>query len=203
MQTFRMMIIPFLALGLSACTTVSDRFGFFKDESKSYRKVTEAEQPMVIPQNLSASGMQNYYEVPGEDAGQPNEEPSLLPPGSSLRENKPAILEAKIRNAENAKIQGHTTMGQSSNRPLSSNLNFNQTWSKVGSILQSANYKIVEQDNALGTYFVIDTRNSGGKVKKDMPIYQVHVKAAGNAARVSVTPANPALQNFIARNLRN
>lgn len=198
MKVTRMIIIPFCVLGLSACSAVSER-GFFKDESQTYRKVKELDGPVAIPQNMSANGVQNYYEVPaGSEAMQSAGQPPLTPPGSNFQDNKTISQQDKIRNAENAKIQGHTSFAQSSG-PVNANMGFSQAWNKVGGILQSANYKIVEKDSALGTYYVIDTR--AGKVKKDAPIYQVHVKSAGNSARISVTPANPGLQNLLNRNL--
>lgn len=200
MKTTKVMI-PLFAIALSACTPVSDRYGFFKDETQTYRNVKQLDQPVVIPQNLSTNGVQNFYEVPGGTEVTPaSNQPPLTPPGSGVQERQ-LSQQDKIRSAESAKIQGHTTLVAQAGSPVTSRLSYAQSWNKVASILQSANYKIVEKDKALGTYYVVDTHASGGKVRKDMPIYQVNVRPDGNSARVSVSPANPSLQNLIARNL--
>jgi uncharacterized lipoprotein len=107
----------------------------------------------------------------------------------------------RIRSAENAKIQGHTSAA--ANIPAAVSLNYSQAWVKVGHILQASNYKIVEKDNAVGTYYVIDTKATGGKVKKDMPIYQVHLNASGNSTVVSVSPANANLQSQLNKALND
>lgn len=201
MRLIRLSIIPLAMVGLSACTTIGDKYGFLKDETQSYRKVNPVETPVVIPQNLRSNQVQDYYEVPQPAAGANPDQPLLVPPGANIAPPKaPTISQQdRIRSAESAKIQGHTSAA--ANGPVPIPLNFSQAWTKVGSILKASNYKIMEKDNVLGTYYVIDTNKTGGKVKKDMPIYQIHLRASGSATVVTVTPANPSLQQQINSNL--
>jgi uncharacterized lipoprotein len=205
MRVIKIGVVSLIMLGIAACSTVGDRYGFLKDETKSYKKVKSTERPVVIPQHLSSNNVQDYYEVPSAAEKLTQTSPSLAPPGSGLQENTRQQLlsqQDKIRNAENAKILGHTAFNQSANRgPTAVEMGFSQTWMKIGHVLQASNYKIVEKDSSIGTYYVIDTHNTSGKVKKDMPIYQVHLKASGGSTMVSVSPANPALQNHINRSL--
>jgi uncharacterized lipoprotein len=200
MRIIRMSLISIVVLGLTACTT-TNRYGFLKEERQSYRRAQPIEGAVVIPQNLSSSGMQDYYEVPGPAPQANGAIPPITPPGANLGPKGAANLsqQDRIRNAEAAKIQGHTSAV--ANDPAPVGLTFAQAWTKVGSVLKASNYKIVEKDNVLGTYYVIDTGKTGGKVKKDMPIYQVHLKAAGNATAISVHPANPGLQSQLSHNL--
>lgn len=201
MRLIRISIVSFAVLGLTACSTVSDRYGFLKDETQSYQKAPPLERTVVIPQNLNARGVQDFYEVPEAGPEAANIKPPLTPPGSNIGKAPTLSQQDRIRNAENAKIQGHTNI--SANTPTSYGIGFSQAWMKVGQVLQASNYKIVEKDKVLGTYYVIDTQKTGGKVKKDMPIYQVNLKASGNSTVVSVNPGNAALQSQINRNLNS
>lgn len=208
MRIIKISIITLAVIGLSACDTFTglNRHGFLKDETKSYQNENIEERTVVIPQNLSAKNVQDYYEVPQPGAECGNEPPTLIPPGSSISQSKgtqPLMLsqQDRIRNAENAKIQGHTSPTANGPKPVGAN--FSQAWVKVGHILQASNYKVVDKDNALGTYYVIDTSTTGGKVKKDMPIYQVHLKASGNGTMVTVSPGNGRLQNQLNRSLND
>lgn len=217
MRIIKLSMISVLVLGLSACTTVSERYGFLKDENQNYKKAPALQGAVVMPQNMATNEMQDYYEVPETAPSAVDAQPSLAPPGSSLaqRQSQPQVPDQnqskpgqpvmlsqqdKIRSAENAKIQGHTFY-QPASTSTTVGMNFSQAWVKVGHVLQASNYKIVEKDNVLGTYYVVDMHGTGGKLKKDMPIYQVHLKAAGRSTQVSVSPSNPALQNQINRNL--
>jgi uncharacterized lipoprotein len=148
--------------------------------------------------------VQDFYEVPESNAPE-GPTPPMTPPGSHLDQARPQTNQMsqqdRIRNAESAKIQGHTNPTANGPRPVG--INFSQAWVKVGHILQAASYKIVEKDNSLGTYYVIDTSKTGGKVKKDMPIYQVHLKPSGNGTTVSVSPSNPSLQQQLNKSLND
>jgi uncharacterized lipoprotein len=197
--------ILLLAVGISGCTT-ANRYGFFKDETQSYQKAPAIERTVVIPQNLSPHAIQDYYEVPQPGPEASNGQPPLAPPGSNIGQastTQAVVLsqQDRIRSAENAKIQGHTSPTANGPKPIG--LNFSQAWVKASHVLQAANYKIVEKDQSMGTYFVIDTSGTGGKVKKDMPIYQVHLRPSGNGTIVSITPSNQNLQNQLHRSLND
>lgn len=198
MRLVRISIISLAAVALSACSSIGERYGFLKDETQSYQRTSSIERPVVIPQNLSSNQVQDYYEVPQVASDANSMQPPITPPGANIAPPKQS-MEDRIRNAENAKIQGHTSSAASGPAPVA--LNFSQAWTKVGSILKASGYKVMEKDNVLGTYYVIDTNGTGGKMKKDMPIYQIHLKASGNSTVITVTPANPTLQSQINRNL--
>lgn len=195
MRIVKICFISVALISLGACSTVQEH-GFLKDESQSYRKETLVEQTVIIPQNLSAKNVQDYYEVPRPDQEVQYSQPPITPPGSNLNQApaNQAFLsqQEKIRNAESAKIQGHTSPTNNNAKPIG--VNFSQAWVKVGHILQASNYKIMDKDNSIGTYFVIDTSKTNGAMKKDMPIYQVHLKPSGNGTLISVNPRNSALQ---------
>jgi uncharacterized lipoprotein len=200
MRKTRISLILLAVLSLSACTTIQNH-GFMKDDKQSYRKVPPLERTVVIPQNLNSKTVQDYYEVP-QSIEESHGEPSLVPPGSSLEARQARSQQDRIRTAENAKIQGHSSRVVT-NGPTPIGANYGEAWVKVGHVLQAAKYKIVEKDNTLGTYYVIDTSRTNGKVKKDMPIYQVHLKSSGRGTIVSVSPANAQLQSQLYRNLND
>ncbi len=210
MRAIKISIISLVAIGLTACSTVNDRYGFFKDDSQTYRKVKPIERTIVVPQNLNARDVEDYYEVPQpvQQSSNMQPPPPITPPGSNLTPVKlkpvqPVVIsqQDRIRKAENAKIQGHTAAA--ANEPTQIGVNLAQAWVKVGHILQASNYKVVEKDKVLGIYYVIDTRATGGKVKKDMPIYQIHMRPSGNSTIVTVSPANAVLQNQLNKNLND
>jgi uncharacterized lipoprotein len=186
---------------------LGEKYGFFKDEAQSYKKAPPLEHTVVIPQNLSAKNVQDYYEVPQPAPEVANIEAPLTPPGSSLSPTvrpqvvAPVSQQDKIRNAENAKIQGHTLPTARGPKPVG--INYSQAWVKVGHVLHAANYKVVEKDNLMGMYYVVDTSSTGGKVKKDMPIYQVSLKPSGNGTVVTVIPSNSRLQETLSRSLND
>jgi uncharacterized lipoprotein len=201
-KIFKKSLIFISVLGLTACSSFGYRYGFLKDETQTYKKLPPIERTVVIPQNLSPRSVQDYYEVPQPAPDAPNVEPSLAPPSSSLSAtpvpgNMP--FEQKIRDAEKAKIQGHTRAAAA--RPAPVAINYSQAWVKVSHVLRATGYKIVEKDNSMGTYYVIDTSSTGGKVKRDMPIYQVNLKSAGNGTVVAVSPANARLETRLKQSL--
>jgi uncharacterized lipoprotein len=207
MQLLKKSLISVVVLGLTACSSLSGKYGFFKDEAQSYKKAPPLEHTVVIPQNLSAKNVQDYYEVSQPAPEAANIEPPLTPPGSSLSQAPqphviaPTSQQDKIRNAENAKIQGHTLPAARGPKPVG--INYSQAWVKVGHVLQAANYKVVEKDNLMGVYYVVDTSTTSGKVKKDMPIYQVNLKPSGNGTLVTVIPSNSRLQETLSRSLND
>jgi uncharacterized lipoprotein len=198
-------IFSLAVLGVAACSTVN-RYGFLKDETQSYQKAVPAERAIVIPQNLSSRTIEDYYEVPSPANEANSTTPPIAPPGSSFVQNRnvdAAMVsqQDKIRNAEIAKIKGHTNPAANGPKPVG--VNFSQAWVKAGHVLQASNYKIVERDRSMGTYYVIDTTKTGGKVKKDMPIYQVILKPSGNGTLVSIMPSNQKLHNELSRSLHD
>ncbi len=204
MKIIRYSGIVLAVLGLTACSSMGNKFGFFKDETKSYRNVVPVEKTVAIPQNLSAKNMEDYYEIPQAAGEATDAVPPLTPPGNYLQGGSKPMVESqqeRIRNAENAKIQGHTFAPANAPKPVG--INYNQAWVKVGHVLQGINYKVVEKDRPMGAYYVIDTSATGGKVKKDMPIYQVNLKPSGNGTLVTVTPSNSTLQARLTQSLND
>lgn len=200
----KQIIISLISLGsvlaLTACSSMNNR-GFLKDDTQSYKKEPPIEQrTIIVPQNLSSRNVQDYYEVPTPAAEAVGVEPALAPPGSGIMVAKPRPAPSqqdRIKNAENAKIQGHTTK----NIPQSKTIDvyYPQAWSKISKVLTGLGYEIMDknQEKDSGTYYVIDRRHTGGKAQLNMPIYQVHLKKSGNATVISITPPNPALQDIL------
>lgn len=200
MRIIKLGLTSAVVLTLAACSTIQNH-GYLKDENKSYQKAEPVERTVVIPQNLSGKNVDDYYEVPELAPEAANVVPPIAPPGSAVAQKANTTQQDRIRDAENAKIKGHTNPNVNNTKPVG--VNFSQAWVKVGHVLQGTNYKIVEKDKTLGTYFVVDTTQSSGKVKKDMPIYQIHLKPSGNGTMVTVSPSNPGLQSQMNRFLND
>jgi uncharacterized lipoprotein len=72
---------------------------------------------------------------------------------------------------------------------LSINLPYQQVWTQTKKALPQAGYPIMEQDNTLGTYYILDKVSTGGVIKRDTPIYQLHLKKT-NDNKTVITLSN-------------
>lgn len=61
-------------------------------------------------------------------------------------------------------------------------LPYNQAWAQVGKSLPTTGYPVMEQDNFSGTYYILDKVGSGGSLKRDTAIYQIHLEKQGDKA---------------------
>lgn len=74
------------------------------------------------------------------------------------------------------------------NRSSSSDINLavegNKAWQQVGKALQKTRYKILDQDNGLSSYYVLDTASTNNQVTEHTPIYRVHIQSTGSNSQV-------------------
>src|SRR4029077_9133281 len=59
------------------------------------------------------------------------------------------------------------------------NYDYSQAWDKVGQALRASGYRVLQQDNSLGRYYVLDLAGTSGKLQRNTPIYQVHLIEIG------------------------
>ncbi|QLH43629.1 MAG: outer membrane protein assembly factor BamC [Coxiellaceae bacterium] len=157
-----------LGLALIGCSTTGKQANSYESQAKSV-------PPTKVPAGMNTKSMQNYYPIPSTASQATGTNPSIVPPGSQAVQQSPASQAP-------AQSKAATMSGNS----LVINNSYDQAWGKVGSALQSSGYKILQQDKGLGAYYVLDTAGSGGTLKVNTPIYQVHLKSAGNVTEVNV-----------------
>ncbi|HVV69285.1 MAG TPA: hypothetical protein VHE99_09700 [Gammaproteobacteria bacterium] len=204
MQYGKMIIVSALAASLAACTTTTPSNTKIVNETQPPRLSKEVSvssvNPVRVPSNLSSSNIQNSYQVPetptpGSTGEQQNT--TLAPPGSNLAQATSATTQPQSTQPAAAPAPAPAPAVSVPAKPagvtgnsLTLNVGYDQAWSKVGKGLPSAGYPVMEQDNSSGTYYVLDKVSSGGVIKRDTPIYQVHLEKQG-AKATTVTVVNP------------
>ncbi|MFT3742013.1 MAG: hypothetical protein QM752_04975 [Gammaproteobacteria bacterium] len=105
----------------------------------------------------------------------------------------PVVAPTPVQAAPKPVVQpvAPSTVRQVGGGKLSLNLNYNQAWSQVGKVLPAAGYQIMSTDSAMGNYSIMDTTKSGGIIKRDTPVYMVHLEKQGdNNTLVTVSSSN-------------
>ncbi len=171
-----------LSLGvlLAACSS----FGAGnKYSSKDYAKHAESVPPIKVPNGANAPKLQAYYKVPAMQI-HPGQKPSLVPPGSKVLQYEKTAQAPKT--AQQHKVWA--AWGRDSDS-LILPIKAASAWSKVGTALRQTPYQILDQDNGLGAYYVLDTTRTGDKITSTTPIYRVNVTAMG-ATKTKVVVLN-------------
>ena len=201
MRFLKEILLITMTTSLVACSTMSSD----SKQQNDYLKQAKTVAPTKVPANLDASGMQPYYPIPPVTMG-PLQQPqsfSIVPPGSRLAQSQMPLSDAKPALAP----ARTSAVVASSNNTLVLNLPYQQAWSQTGKALQASGYKVMQQDKSMGAYFVLDLAGTGGQLKANTPIYQVHVKPTGNATSITLfddkgNPADAAVGSRILGALR-
>lgn len=64
-------------------------------------------------------------------------------------------------------------------------MGYQQAWNQTAKALSQVGYPVMEQDNASGTYYILDKIGTGGVIKRDTPIYQLHLQKTGSDKTVA------------------
>ncbi len=170
----RLFLSSLILSGVVACTTTSPEKVASRSQIPQIPQQAQLDSvaSVTVPADLSASNIKNNYAIPEAEA---TEQPSsLAPPGSNLQkiqaQNQPATAQAA------------TFSGSS----LQLNMPFATAWNKVGRALPAAGYQVMEKYSYSGTYYILDKAGTGGVVKRDTQIYQVHLQKNGDATAVSL-----------------
>lgn len=185
---------------LASCASSGNKPNY--DVNTAYKTANSSVDEMNVPTSMDGQKIQNDYPVPpvSSNAG----DISLIPPGSNISSDtkKTSVQQQAAPTApapSTASIQGNS---------LTVNKSMQQAWPKTGQVLKSSGYSIVEQDASMSTYYIADKASSGGSLKKDTPIYQVHLQPTNDGTSIMVLnaqnqPANSAVSNRILGTLKN
>lgn len=196
--------------GVSSCTTTPE--GLAKESAPppvapqiSKHSVTPVKSATVASSSASLpSPAEGTFEVPpapevSEAVSSKPPEMTIAPPGSSVNEQVTGKPSTASRLAETT--PAHTA--SSGNIGLSVKMPFGQAWSAVGKALPASGYQVMEQDNVSGIYYILDKVSSGGKIKRDTPIYQMKLQKDGESttlvtlSNAQSQPVDPALAKRI------
>lgn len=159
----------------------------------SAQSVPPINVPVVSP---DGSAQQTDYSVSATSttaASSTSTTVSLAPPGSNLQQaaNPQPVAPANQTMGQAVTNQNPQTAAapaastSSGGRvALAVNMNYSQTWSQLKKVLPTAGYPVMEEDNFSGTYYVLDKVSSNGVIKRDTPIYQLHLEKRGDKTTV-------------------
>ncbi len=81
-----------------------------------------------------------------------------------------------------------------------------QNWKKISSALSPAGLQMLDSDNSLGVFFVVDVANTKGKISTHSPIYRINLIKKDKQTIVTLTnqrnkPVSDQLQFMILQRL--
>lgn len=65
-----------------------------------------------------------------------------------------------------------------------------QAWAQIGKALRGTSYQVLDQDQSMNSYYILDAVSTDNQVTKATPIYRVYLKAVGNQTEVSILDHN-------------
>jgi len=176
MRYLKILAILFVLMGLSACSAKLH----YGNHNQEYIRQSHMVHPLVIPPGAKAPKQQSYYKVPNIPASY-NAKPvtSLVPPDSNfVKHQKQAAVNTK--NTKNTKLANNAPV------LVLKKTKATQVWARVGRVLKASNYQILDRDNAMGSYYVLDTQQTNNQITKQTPIYRLYVKQVGTNTQIKV-----------------
>lgn len=201
-------LFAILTAGLTSCSTWNGAGNEGAPRVAEYQNAQEV-PATELPPTVRSNRIMNTHPIPAGSA-QVSPQPSLAPPDSGLGQERGSTMSGP----SSATPASTTTSPQNTNvrvtRQESSlvhptangamvSLNYGKTWSAVGRALNSAGYKIMQQDSEIGAYYVVD--KTSGKLTTSTPIYQVHLQKKGDST--IVTTNNATVRDRVVNSLRN
>jgi uncharacterized lipoprotein len=161
----RVLGVSVITLAMTGCAATSR---LVHRHDNDYLKASKSDAALKLPASASSQNIKSAYPIP-KGAAPEAVAPSLVPPGSQIHQ---------IRKNLNAKKTTTAAL------PLS--MSTKVAWVKVGASLKRGGYQVLDQDRAMGAYFVLDPQETGGKVTKTTPILRVNVTGNTEASNVTV-----------------
>jgi uncharacterized lipoprotein len=179
MRYFKMMSLAVITVSLTACTSLSNHH-FFHSSEAGYKKADAIVAPTQVPTDLSAVKITNKHSVPAINNNQSQTSVSLIPPGSNLQQYEKKKVVQAVKNeptAPAAQVQSPAAVITANGLVVQQS--YPQVWDKTGKLLSHAGYPIMDKDNGLGNYYIVDKISTGGVLKQNTPIYQIHLERTG------------------------
>lgn len=178
MHTIKMTLLALFAVLLSACSAVGQ--GPYSAENPeritadahTFTETAALEEETgrseeTTPNIVTAQSEDIATAMGGSSAAQSATPKAAQTPVVPAAPTTPTIP-PKSSSAQSVSVGGQ--LGLSVNAP------YQQAWEQTKKALPQAGYPIMEQDTGSGTYYVLDKISSGGVIKRDTPIYQLHLK---------------------------
>lgn len=140
--------------------------GTFSGSDDAYLKDSRSLPPTQDTHAVKVKHEKQYLPAEDELAGPDYQTPSMIPPGEHLSTNKKAILTGPKASVliVRAKL------------PV--------VWKQLATVLPRTPYTIMDKDQALHSYFVVDKVKTGGAIKRSSPIYQLALSSKGGVTEL-------------------
>lgn len=165
-----------LALSIVGCAS----------HDKDYIKQSKTVHPIVVPAGVAVKPQQNYYPVPASAPTNISAAPSLIPPGSNLGRFNPHLRPKKLKSPSKSNKRLATLSQTKNGEILELSENTKKAWVDVSEALRNTNYKILDQDPSMASFYVLDVTSTNNKITKDTPIYRLLLKAKGENTQVQL-----------------
>jgi uncharacterized lipoprotein len=171
--------ISAIAIGLAGCAATHR---LIHRHDNDYLKHASSEPALKVPANVSKKKIQSAYPVPKASTTE-TAPPSLVPPGSQINQIRQKM---ETKKTSSKAEMGRLVTLKSGNPALVLAMTEKAAWPAVGSALQKSGYQVLDQDNAMAAYFVLDPQESSGKLTSKTPILRVNLKAKGDNTIVTM-----------------
>ncbi len=169
----------------------------------SYLKKSNTISYVIAPTGESIKQERSEYPIPKFAMSKiSNKPPSMVPPGSNLqRFNKKkntastTAAQAEQKNfAVITQLKGKYMLIVAAKEKL--------LWSRVGTVLHKTTYEILDQDRAMGSYFILDSHSTANKITRNTPIYRIHLTASGSKTQISLlSQSNGTVNSSVAKRI--
>lgn len=176
---------------------------------KHYIQGGQTVQPISVPPGLSASDLQNTYPVPDTHTLQATA-PNAIPPGSnperfatqnvahSSKTSKvsntnlvPAVAKMTLSAPPVATVSATQLLNSNASAPVAQAAQANalqlqlhmseqKAWESVGRALLAAHVQVLDQDDTMGSYFILDPTATNNRITATTPIYRINLLAQGS-----------------------
>src|SRR3990167_504017 len=165
-----------------------------------YLRQAQTVSPIASDQAAKIKQEQSYYPVPAIPKESVLTPPPLVPPGSDLQRFE---KQKKNSSAAGTSSSSHAYWETSTTGApvLVLSEPMETAWASVGHALQATPYRILDQDESMHSYFILDAQSTSDKITKTTPIYRVYLKRVADRTRIILLNQNnqPAAQNISQR----
>lgn len=150
--------VRYIKTGMLVCMSLlmAGCAGTFSGSDKAYLKDSGSLPPPHNAGSVKLKQEKQYLPNTGEIAGPDYHPPSMVPPGETFSTH---ISKAKLVGPDASVLAVKASLLV--------------VWKKLAKVLPRTPYAIMDKDNTLHSYFVVDKVKTGGKLQRSTPIYQL------------------------------
>jgi uncharacterized lipoprotein len=140
--------------------------GTFSGSDDAYLKDSRSLPPTHNTKSVKVKHERQYLPAEDELTKPGYTPPSMVPPGERVSTNSKAVL-----TGPNASI-------------LIVRAKLPVVWKQLAAVLPRTPYSIMDKDETLHSYFVVDKVKTGGSIKRSSPIYQLALSSKGKVTEL-------------------